>query len=252
MNSKYYAEIIERYKNATNRLILLDYDGTLVNFTSIPAAAVLTEEISMIIKNLVRNPTTELFIITGRSDYEIDRFLNHIPINILAEHGALVKKDGKWENQIKGNNRWKKTVIPILNEIVKRCPGSYLEEKRFSLTWHYRNAETDLGYKVSRDLIHHLESVIHPFNLRTLDGNKVVEILSDKTGKGKAVKNLFKQNNYDFVLAIGDDATDEEMFQFFLNNAEAFTIKVGDGSTYAKSNLNNINDVVSLLKQLSA
>lgn len=252
MNSKYYAEINERYKNAMKRLILLDYDGTLVNFTLMPATAVLTEEISVIIKNLVSNPNTELFIITGRSDYEIDRFLDHLPINIIAEHGALVKKDGKWLSQIKGNNRWKKAVVPMLNEIVKKCPGSYLEEKRFSLTWHYRNAVTDLGYKVSRELIHHLENFIHTFSLRILDGNKVVEILSDKTGKGKAVKNLCEQNKYDFILAIGDDATDEEMFQFFMSNSEAFTIKVGDGSTYAKSNLNNINDVVSLLKQLSA
>ena len=131
MDNKKYAEITERYKNATNRLILLDYDGTLVNFTSIPNTAILTEEITMIIRKLVRNPNTELFVITGRSHDDIDRFLNHIPINIIAEHGAIVKKDGQWKNQIKASNKWKKAIITILNEVSMRCPGSYIEEKSF-------------------------------------------------------------------------------------------------------------------------
>jgi trehalose 6-phosphate synthase/phosphatase len=252
MDVKIEAEIIKKYKNATNRLILLDYDGTLVNYTSLPATAILTKEITMIIKKLVRNPNTELFIITGRSHEDIDRFLNHIPINIIAEHGAVVKKDGKWKNQIKVNSSWKKTIIPFLNAAITKCPESYVEEKKFSLTWHYRNTEPVLGYSSSRELIHLLEKVIHPFNLKILDGNKVVEILTNKTGKGRAVKNLYEQNRYDFILSIGDDATDEEMFEFFLNKSVAFTIKVGDGLTRAKAKLNTINDVASLLKQMSA
>lgn len=252
MDNKKYAEITERYKNATNRLILLDYDGTLVNFTSIPNTAILTEEITMIIRKLVRNPNTELFIITGRSYDDIDRFLNHIPINIIAEHGAIVKKDGQWKNQIKASNKWKKAIITILNEVSMRCPGSYIEEKSFSLTWHYRNAEPGVGNSVSRELIYLLEKVIHPLNLKILDGNKVVEILLDKTGKGRAVKDIYEHNKYDFILSIGDDATDEEMFEFFLNKSFAFTIKVGEGSTSAKSKLNSITDVASLLKLMSA
>jgi trehalose 6-phosphate synthase/phosphatase len=252
MDSINYSEIKERYKNATNRLILLDYDGTLVNFTSIPDTAILTEEITLIIRKLVRNPNTELFIITGRSHDDIDRFLNHIPINIIAEHGAIIKKDGQWKNQIRVSNKWKKAIIPILNDIIIRCPGSYMEEKRYSLTWHYRNAEPGIGSSGARELIHLLEKVIHPLNLKILDGNKVVEILSDKTGKGRAVKDLYDNNKYDFILSIGDDATDEEMFEFFLNKSVAFTIKVGEGSTSAKSKLNTINDVASLLKLMSA
>lgn len=251
MDSKYFTEINERYKCSTNRLILLDYDGTLVNFTSIPDSAILTDEITRIIRKLVRNPDTELLIITGRRHDDIDRILNHIPINIIAEHGAIVKRDGKWENRLKADNKLKKAIIPIMNDIISRCPGSFMEEKGFSLTWHYRNAEPEIGKSSSIELIHLLEQVIHPLNLKILDGNKVVEVLSDITGKGNAVKSLLEENRYDFILSIGDDATDEEMFEFLLNKSEAFTIKVGDGPTYAKSKLNNINDVASLLKQLS-
>jgi trehalose 6-phosphate synthase/phosphatase len=141
--------------------------------------------------------------------------------------------------------------MPVLKQITDACPKSYVEEKKFSLTWHYRNVDPDLGYSSSRELIHLLQEIIHSYNLKILDGNKVVEILTNDTGKGSAVKKLFEQHSYDFVLSIGDDATDEEMFEFFLNYSNAFTVKVGEGPTHARYRLKSINEVASLLKILS-
>jgi trehalose 6-phosphate synthase/phosphatase len=66
------------------------------------------------------------------------------------------------------------------------------------------------------------------------------------------VKKIFEQKNYDFVLSIGDDTTDEEMFEFLLPVSKAFTIKVGTGVTFAKYKLPGINEVGLLLKHLSA
>jgi trehalose 6-phosphate synthase/phosphatase len=251
MDSIIKAEIKEKYRSGTNRLVLLDYDGTLVNHESIPEMARLPEYIFDILIKLIDNPQTEIFIITGRGHNDIDKLLHHLPINIIAEHGAMIKENGVWKNQVSENGLWKKEITPILDQVTFTCPESYVEEKKFSLTWHYRNAESQVGYAHSRELIRLLEDVILPYNLRILDGNKVVEILSKDIGKGKAVKKLFEQNNYDFILSIGDDATDEEMFDFFLHNTNAFTIKVGEGDTYAKYNRARINDVVLLLKDLS-
>jgi len=245
------SEIKEKFRNAKNRLVLLDYDGTLVKHTPLPETAILPEHMSDIIIKLVDNPQTKIFIITGRGRSDIDKFLDHIPINIIAEHGAMVKMEGVWKNQIINNLSWKKQIMPVLNQITATCPESYIEEKNFSLTWHYRNADPDLGYSSSRELIRLLQERIHSYNLRILDGNKVVEILTNETGKGTAVKKLFEQNTYDFVLSIGDDATDEEMFEFFLNYSNAITIKVGEGTTFAGYKLESIKEVASLLKKLS-
>jgi trehalose 6-phosphate synthase/phosphatase len=245
------SEIKEKFRNAKNRLVLLDYDGTLVKHTPLPETAILPEHMSDIIIKLVDNPQTKIFIITGRGRSDIDKFLDHIPINIIAEHGAMVKMEGVWKNQIINNLSWKKAIMPVLNQITATCPESYIEEKNFSLTWHYRNADPDLGYSSSRELIRLLQERIHSYNLRILDGNKVVEILTNETGKGTAVKKLFEQNTYDFVLSIGDDATDEEMFEFFLNYSNAITIKVGEGTTFAGYKLESIKEVASLLKKLS-
>ena len=251
MNNTEKAELIEKYRKATNKLVLLDYDGTLVNFELIPDDARLSEHLADILVKLIDKPHTKVFIISGRGHHGIDKLLDHIPIDIIAEHGAMMKENGIWKYQIIENDLWKKTIIPILNQITSTCPKSFVEEKNFSLTWHYRNADTHLGYAHSRELIRILEKIIHSYNLKILDGNKVVEILTNKIGKGKAVKELIEQNNYDFILSIGDDATDEEMFEFFLHNPNAFTIKVGNGDTYAKNKFSSIDDVMLLLKHLT-
>ena len=244
-------ELVEKYRKAKNKLILLDYDGTLVNYELIPDNARLPLHMGDILEKLIEKPNNKVFIISGRSHKDIDKLLDHLPVNIIAEHGAIRKVGGVWMNQITDNTSWKKVVIPLLNHITIECPGSFVEEKLFSLTWHYRNAEPESGYKYSRELIAVLEEVIHSNNLKILDGKKVVEVLTKGTGKGYAVKKLIEQNRYDFVLSIGDDATDEEMFEFLLHNSDAYTIKVGVGNTFASYKLENISQVSSLLKQLS-
>jgi trehalose 6-phosphate synthase/phosphatase len=251
MDIKSEAEINKKFENALNKLVLLDYDGTLVNYTTTPEKAKLTLEITDIIRRLINLPGMEIFIITGRRHEDIDRFLDHIPINIIAEHGAIIKENGMWKNQELIADSWKKSVISVMNQITDTCPGSFIEEKFYSLAWHYRNAEPDSGYTSSRELIRLMNNIIGTYGLKILDGNKVVEILSDSIGKGKAVKKLDEQNIYDFILSIGDDATDEEMFEYFQNHSNAYTIKVGEGDTFAKYKLNDISEVVSLLKKMS-
>jgi trehalose 6-phosphate synthase/phosphatase len=245
-------EIAEKFRNANSRLVLLDYDGTLVNHTSVPDVTRLSEHLFDILIKIVGTPHTELIIITGRSHKDIDKILDHLPIDIIAEHGAMIKENGIWKNKINDNCSWKDTIIPILEKITTACPKSFIERKSYSLAWHYRNVESQSGFDHSRELIKILEGKIHSLDLKILDGNKVVEIMSKEVGKGKAVKKLFEQNNYDFTLSIGDDVTDEEMFEYFLRIANVYTFKVGKGDSFAKYKLTGINDVLSLLNHLSA
>lgn len=251
MNDFEKAELIKKYRNANSRLLLLDYDGTLVEYTAIPGVARLTDHLFDILKKLDDTPQTELYIITGRSHQEIDEIFANLPINVIAEHGAMIKAGGIWENLINNNDLWKETVLPVLNRVTAECPDSFVEEKHFSLAWHYRSAEPQAGYFYSRELIRILKNTIPSDNLKILDGNKVVEIMTEEVGKGSAVKKLFEHNNYDFILSIGDDATDEEMFEYFSPVTGAYTIKVGNGDTCAKYKFAGINDVVLLLKLIS-
>lgn len=254
MNRQIKTGLTEKYRAAKKRVILLDYDGTLVDYTPVPETTRLSEHLFDILSRLAGNQGTDVYIITGRGHHDIDKIMDHLPsdIIIIAEHGAMIKEKGKWISRVNETTLWKTEVISLLDRITSSCTGSFIEEKPYSLTWHYRNSETGSGIVHARELIAQLKRITDEFNLKILDGNKVVEILTKEVGKGVSVKRLFEQNSYDFILALGDDVTDEEMFEYFLHIPDAFTIKVGNGATFAKYKLPGISDVISLLKHLSS
>lgn len=251
VDKKIIADITEKYRKATNRLVLLDYDGTLVNYELIPDNAIPSEHLLKVLSKLVGKPQTTVIIISGRAHEEIDRLLGHLPIKIIAEHGGMVKENGRWEKQINDNGKWKDSIIPLLNQVTLKCPKCYIEEKSYSLTWHYRNADLSEGYAYSREVIKSVEKCLSKFNLKILDGNKVVEIMTRSVGKGIAVKKLLEHDSYDYILSIGDDVTDEEIFELFLYDSNSFTIKVGIGNTLAKYKFDTVGDVILFLSNLS-
>ncbi|HNY15336.1 MAG TPA: trehalose-phosphatase [Bacteroidales bacterium] len=243
--------IIAGYRAAANRLVLLDYDGTLVNYELIPSDARLPRHMYDVLQRFIMNPGTRVFVITGRAQTDIEKMLDHLQINIIAEHGSMIREGGIWRNLSSGPCQWKESIIPIMKQAVADCPGSFLEEKKCSVAWHYRNADSRSGIVHSRKLIRNLEETVLSSGLKLLDGNKVVEVLPGDTGKGEAVTMLKDQDNYDYILAIGDDKTDEEMFMNLSDDANAWTIRVGSGRSHAKYGLESTGEVFSLLKRLS-
>ncbi len=244
-------ELVNRYRKATNRLILLDYDGTLVSYFSDPGAALLPEHVFHLLTSLLDTPHNEVYIITGRSSIEIDRVLNNLPINIIAEHGAVMRVNGVWKDNISDSCSWKESILPLMNQAMLKCPGSFIEEKRFSLAWHYRNSEPELAGAISTELKESIGRTVHQAQIKLLNGNKVIEVLNAEVGKGRAVKDMLKNKNFNFILSVGDDATDEEMFELLADNQNAFTVKIGAGATYAKYIFSDIFEVERLLQNLT-
>jgi trehalose 6-phosphate synthase/phosphatase len=246
-------DIIDKYRNSQKRLLLLDYDGTLVPFSSIPINSVPSEELLNILEKLDNNKYTTVIIISGRSNDDLDKLLGKLSVKMIAEHGAVIKSSSGWHNVIDESFIWKKSVISILDEITRACSGSYIEEKRFSLNWDYRYSNSELGSLKSREIIYRLEDdgLLQLYDLKIHAGSKNVEILPRKIGKGQAVLEIIRQNRYDFILSIGDETTDEEMFEVLMDNLDAYTIKVGEGDTFAKYKFKDVSEVVLLLKTLS-
>lgn len=244
-------DLIGKFKKATNRLVLLDYDGTLVGHSSLPHKAVPSGKLVDVLMKFVEQSLTKVVVISGRGHRDIDNFLGGIAIDIVAEHGAMIKENSVWRNLNTNAASWKKKLIPFFKLITASCPGSFIEEKHFSLTWHYRNVDADLGYTQSRELIRILADSVQSCHLKILDGNKIIEVMSDDLGKGNAVKYLVGQSDYDYILSIGDDKTDEDMFEALLHNVNADTIKVGTGNTLAKYQLGSVDEVLTLIEQLA-
>jgi trehalose 6-phosphate synthase/phosphatase len=164
----------------------------------------------------------------------MEQWLGGIPCTLVAEHGAWIRMDkhSGWKAQKTVSSDWKSQVMPILKTYVARVPGSFVEEKEFGLAWHYRRANPELGEIRSCELFDNLNEYLANTDLQLMHGKKVIEVRTGGINKGQAAQTLLKKNNYDFVLAIGDDWTDEDLFKALPEGA--YSIKIGFGATQAQ------------------
>jgi trehalose 6-phosphate synthase/phosphatase len=241
--------IIQRYTQSGKRILYLDYDGTLVGFHNNIEQAAPDEELYNLLNHLADNPGNEIVLVSGRNHNNLETWFGHMPIDMIAEHGAWRKmKHSAWE-QIPGlNDNWKQEVAEVMDMYTDRTPGSFIEEKSFSLAWHYRKVEKGLGEMRATELINNLSYLIQDKGLQLLPGNKVIEIKNIDINKGKAALTRLQEDHYDFILALGDDHTDEDIFKALPE--KAITIKVGSNISAAKFYLRNHIEVRNFLQHL--
>ena len=242
-------KIIKSYKNAKRRLLLLDYDGTLVGFTESPDKAIPSKPLLELIENISKHENTDLVIISGRPHTFLDKYFSHLNIILVAEHGLYIKQIGSEWYEKKGlSNEWIEHLLPILDTFTDNTPGTFIEQKTNSLAWHYRKADPELGINRSVELKTVLKSLL-PNGLTLLDGNKVLELIPSNINKGATALDMINQKKYDFSLAAGDDTTDENMF---LNlPSQTFKIKIGKKKTAAKYYIRNFSQFITLLNLIS-
>ena len=144
---------------------------------------------------------------------------------------------------------WKELILNVMDFYVDRTPGTFIEEKNYSLVWHYRKADPGLANIRANELKDELGSLIANLDIEVLDGNKVIEVKSRGINKGRAAQRLLVDDNYDFILGVGDDWTDEYLFRELPE--ESITIKVGLRNTSAKYNIESPAKVRALLNELA-
>lgn len=206
--------MIDKYENASKRMILLDYDGTLAPIKKIPSEAMPDMELIKVLEKLAKDKKNEVVVISGRDADTLQEWLGNMPLHLVGEHGAFMKlNNGSWEEQTTMVNTWKEQIRPILQVFVTRCAGSSIEEKKNTLTWHYRNTHPELGFIRSRELLNTLLQLTTNTSLQVIDGNKVLEIRQSGMDKGVTALKLINMFKPDFILCLGDDTTDEDMFK---------------------------------------
>ena len=244
IDSKISSKISKAYENAKNRLLLLDYDGTLVEFNEKPALAVPNTQLLNLLTKIINQPNTDLVIISGRDQVFLDKWFGEMKLTLVAEHGYYIKNK-IWTEKINNNKEWMDNFLPVFNSFTDRTPGTFVEEKQNSLVWHYRKTDPELANNRAVELKTVINSLA-PEGLSLMDMDKAIEITNSQINKGTAVSEIISNKNYDFILCIGDDITDENMF---INlDDSAYTVKVGKKTTAAKYYIKNPLEVKKLLK----
>ncbi len=238
------------YSKSKRRLILLDYDGTLIPFSGDPAKVKPDDKLLKLLKNLADNVKNEVIIISGRGKQVLDTWFQNLNIGFIAEHGVWFKeKNEDWELIEPLRSDWKDLIKPILELYVDRTPGSLIEEKEFSLVWHYRKADPKLAMIRAGELNEALIHLVGNLNLGIFEGSKIIEIKNVEINKGRAALRWISKEKWDFIIAIGDDWTDEDTFAALPD--WAYSIKVGLGISKARFNIESPADVRQLLETLA-
>ncbi len=242
-------DLMRDYRASSRRLLLLDYDGTLISFTDAPEKAKPDENVLELLAALARDPKNEVVIISGRKQETLEEWFGGLDIAMVAEHGAWIReRGGRWHPMDRSGTAWMEEIRPVLERYVDRTPGSFLEEKQLSLVWHYRRTEPEMGMVRAQELREELLRVTAGMDIGVLEGSKVIEVKNTGTDKGKAASFLAGKEEYGFILAVGDDWTDEMIFNELPDSA--YSIKVGLHPTGARFCLDSVEEVRALIKEL--
>jgi trehalose 6-phosphate synthase/phosphatase len=250
LSGKAQAALLQQYRAAARRCFLLDYDGTLVPFVEDPRLAGPDSDLLGLVGALGADGDNEVLIVSGRARRDLEEWFGQLPVSLVAEHGVWLRSKGtEWRMLRAITTDWKERVRPILQVYVDRLPGAVLEEKEFSLAWHYRRADPEQASLRAQELLDDLAGFTRNIDVQVLEGNKVLEVRNTGVSKGAAALEWLAGNPADFVLAVGDDRTDEDLFRAL--PASAYSVRVGLATTAARYYLGNHTAVRRMLRELS-
>ncbi|XP_068649818.1 alpha,alpha-trehalose-phosphate synthase [UDP-forming] 5-like [Aristolochia californica] len=260
--------IVSAYKRTKNRAILLDYDGTIMPQTSINKTP--NPEDIRILNNLCDDPKNVVFLVSGRDKNTLSEWFSSCEkLGIAAEHGYFMrlKHVAEWETCFPtADFYWKQIAEPVMKLYTETTDGSTIETKESALVWHYQYADPDFGSCQAKELLDHLESVLANEPVSVKSGQHIVEVKPQGVNKGHVAERLVSTMRKkgmlpDFILCIGDDRSDEDMFEVFTGTmagpslspvAEVFACTVGQKPSKAKYYVEDTTGIVRMLQGLAA
>ncbi|PKA65450.1 Alpha,alpha-trehalose-phosphate synthase [UDP-forming] 6 [Apostasia shenzhenica] len=259
--------IVPAYRKTNSRLILLDYDGTMMPQSSIDKTP--SKEVIDVLNGLCSDDKNVVFVVSGRGRDSLSRWFDSCgKLGISAEHGYFTRwsRDTPWEScDIAAEFNWKRIAEPVMRHYTEATDGSYIEHKESALVWHHQEADPDFGACQAKELLDHLENVLANEPVVVKRGQHIVEVNPQGISKGIVVRNLIstilnRGKAPDFVLCIGDDRSDEDMFETITcpsksdlpEASEVFACTVGKKPSKAKYYLDDTVDVMKLLEGLAA
>lgn len=247
------SQLRAQYARAQQKLIILDYDGTLKNHLRTPSILAATPgfRILRILHQLTEQPNTTVVIVSGRPRAALRRwFFGLQNIKLVAEHGAWTRYDRRWKHIHTDFAKYKKPIRKKMEHYTERTKGAETEDKDYATVWHYVNVEPAVAYKRANELAHELHTLLRDSPVSVHQGKDIIEVKPSMASKGRTVQDIIRMFPADFVLCAGDDYTDEDMFKALNDNAAApiTTIKVGSGDTYAQYRVTDTNAMLDLLE----
>lgn len=248
------SDAMERIRQAKELVLLLDYDGTLVNFVGNPELAAPGERVRNLLKALAARRNTTVHLVSGRMREQIDRWFSDLPIGLHAEHCYWSRPipGEPWRPAMEVPREWMSKLKPLLERYTALVPGTFIEEKSASLAWHYRMADPEFGVYQANELYLHLTQTFANAPVEVLPGSKVVEVRPHGVSKALVVKQLLKgepPREGTLFFAMGDDRTDEDLFAVL--PPDAIAAHVGEKPSIAGLRVPDVQAAHALLRMIA-
>ncbi|CAN8271160.1 unnamed protein product [Cochlearia groenlandica] len=259
--------LVPAYKRTSSRLILLDYDGTMMDQDTLDKSP--SDDLISLLNRLCDDPDNIVCIVSGRGKDPLSKWFGSCPkLRLSAEHGYFTRWscDSPWElSAAPADLSWKKVAKPVMDHYTEATDGSFIEEKESALVWHHKEADHSFGSWQAKELLDHLESVLANEPVVVKRGQHIVEVKPQGVSKGKVVEQLIaiamnsRRERPDFLLCIGDDRSDEDMFDSIakhqddspIGSEEVFACTVGQKPSKAKYYLDDTETVIKMLEWLA-
>lgn len=284
--------VAREYRASRCRLILLDWGGTLVadddKSDAIHAYALAqghaslsgpSEELRATLEALCSDVRNVVFVVSGKEMKSVQEYFGDVRgLGLAAEHGFYYKwpqdfarssSHSKWHTMRElGDQSWKEAAKHVMDIYVQRTYGTYIETKGNSLIWQFRDADPEFGLMQSKELETHLKDVMEPHSIDVIRGGGIndgyIEVRPQGISKGSflhyAMSKLNKHNRHaDFLMAVGDDSSDEPMFTHIASllastptrELTAVSVSVGKKPTAAQCYVDDPSAVLELLSTLN-
>lgn len=243
---------LNAYRNSSSRLVILGFDGTLIASENEDEPVEVDAELYHLLDELTANPrtATEVVVVSRRSRETLQQTLGHLEIGLVADNGGWFRERGaEWQRAESVHDEWKELIRPIVEVYVDRTPGSLLQEREYALLWNFNRCEPELAKVRLAELKDAVMSLTANHDLTVQEGNRVLEIRNGTVNKGRAASYFALQRDWDFILAIGDDWTDEDMFAVLPEGSH--TVKVGVEMSNARLFLESVDGVRDLVRRLA-
>ncbi len=236
---------------APRLLLVLDYDGTLVEYSPTPRIATPDKELLELLRRLSQRPGTSVHVASGRTRESLESFLGELDIGLHAEHGLWSRSERKaeWRSRRPLPPLWLDPVRRRMERVVQRTDGAVLEVKSGALAFHYRATEPQLARRRVEELRLALRSDPQAGEYEVIEGGRVFEVRPRGINRGALLPELVDKAPGSSVLAFGADQTDESLFSALPPGAVG--VHVGSGQTVARYRINSVAAVRALLKRIA-
>lgn len=245
--SAFYAELAA----SSERVLMLDYDGTLAPFKIRPEQAVPYPGVVELLDALMTQGDTRVVIVSGRRASEVAALLSlRRPPEIWGAHGwERMSGDGvvtvqETADEIRRALELAETVADPF-----RRAGARIERKPASIALHWRGLP---AIKIAR-LRTQVQTAWEPFaadgvlELMGFDGG--FELRAHGTNKEHAVKTVLAESGAECVAAyLGDDITDEDAFRAVKGRGLAVLVRAEPRETLADLQLRPPRELIAFLQ----